>query len=41
MTKNGGVAGYTEYFCYVLSGKLTNEDGSYLFNAVLVKANKK
>ena len=35
MTKNGGVAGYTEYFCYVLSGKLTNEDGSYLFNAVL------
>ena len=40
MTKNGGVAGYTEYFCYVLSGKLTNEDGSYLFNAVLVQHEK-
>ena len=35
MTKNGGVAGYTEYFCYVLSGKLTSEDGSYLMDAGL------
>ena len=35
MTKNGGVAGYTEYFCYVPSGKLTSEDGSYLLFAVL------
>ena len=32
--KNGGVAGYTEYFCYVLSGILTSEDGSYLMVAV-------
>ena len=34
--KTKGVAGYTEYFCYVLSGKLTSEDGSYLLFVVLV-----
>ena len=37
MTKNGGVVGYTEHFCYVLSGKLTSENGSYLMDAVLVQ----
>lgn len=36
MTKNEDVAVYTEYFCYVLSGKLTSEEADYLFVGVPV-----